>query len=83
MKNNLNNMPLKELWRLFPIIIEKHNPVWTDYFNEEKDFLLNIGRNCFTEIHHIGSTAVSGLAAKPIIDIITETNATVLISLKT
>ncbi|MDR3503580.1 MAG: bifunctional GrpB family protein/GNAT family N-acetyltransferase [Legionella sp.] len=43
---------------------------WPEQFTEEAQSIQKaLGANCI-EIHHIGSTAVPGLAAKPIIDMI-------------
>lgn len=43
---------------------------WPEQFTEEAQSIQKaLGSNCI-EIHHIGSTAVPGLAAKPIIDMI-------------
>lgn len=51
------------------VIVTEYNPLWIEMFEKEAGIIKNIlGKNC-VEIHHIGSTAVSGLAAKPIIDI--------------
>lgn len=51
------------------IIVVEHNPDWEQMFEAEAKLIQNIlGNNCI-DIHHIGSTSVSGLASKPIIDI--------------
>lgn len=43
---------------------------WPLLFAEEESILKKIlGKNC-VDIHHIGSTSVPGLAAKPVIDIL-------------
>jgi GrpB-like predicted nucleotidyltransferase (UPF0157 family) len=43
---------------------------WPNLFEIEAGFIKNaLGDNCIA-IHHIGSTAVPGLSAKPIIDIL-------------
>jgi len=42
---------------------------WPVVFEQEKDDLLNVLDQVVVKIYHIGSTAVEGLAAKPIIDI--------------
>lgn len=51
------------------IIVTEYNPDWSQMFESEAEKIKQIlGENC-ASIHHIGSTAVAGLAAKPIIDI--------------
>ncbi|MBM7583952.1 GrpB-like predicted nucleotidyltransferase (UPF0157 family) [Bacillus pakistanensis] len=45
------------------------NANWSSMFKEEAERLNFILRNEIIDIHHIGSTAVPGLNAKPIIDI--------------
>lgn len=51
------------------IIVTDYNPLWQEQFAEEAKLIKKIlGENCIA-VHHIGSTAVPGLVAKPIIDI--------------
>lgn len=51
------------------IIITEYNPLWAEMFAAEAANISAIlGKNCIA-VHHIGSTSVVGLAAKPIIDI--------------
>ena len=51
------------------IIVVEYNPQWIHAFEKEAVLGRNIlGENCIA-VYHIGSTAVPGLAAKPIIDI--------------
>ena len=45
---------------------------WRKDFEIEKEVLIKYFGGHISEIHHIGSTSVIGLAAKPIIDIILE-----------
>jgi GrpB-like predicted nucleotidyltransferase (UPF0157 family) len=52
-----------------PIIIVEYNPEWTFWFENEKKHLINALKDNVLLIEHIGSTAVPGLAAKPVIDI--------------
>ena len=49
--------------------IEKYNPNWELEFYKEKENLAKMFGDLAIEIEHIGSTAVKGLSAKPIIDI--------------
>ncbi|HDG1728572.1 TPA: GrpB family protein [Vibrio cholerae] len=49
-----------------------YNPDWSNQFENEKQALVNALGSAIEGIHHIGSTSVNGLAAKPIIDIIIE-----------
>jgi GrpB-like predicted nucleotidyltransferase (UPF0157 family) len=52
-----------------PIFIADYDPEWQRMFDDERDRIYAAcGRDPFTTIEHIGSTAVPGLAAKPIID---------------
>ncbi len=51
------------------IIVTEYDPVWISMFKEEAERIkVILGENCVA-VHHIGSTSVKGLAAKPIIDI--------------
>ncbi len=53
-----------------PVILEDYDPTWPKKFAQEKNFLLSvIGRWQHGAVEHIGSTAVPGMAAKPVIDI--------------
>ncbi len=53
-----------------PIIITDYEPVWPQRFARERIEILRVcGAGAFVRIEHLGSTAVPGLAAKAIIDI--------------
>jgi GrpB-like predicted nucleotidyltransferase (UPF0157 family) len=52
------------------IIIQPTNPAWPELFNAEKAHLLAALRSQFIAIEHFGSTAIPGLNAKPIIDML-------------
>jgi len=55
------------------IAIVSYEPVWQKMFENEAVFLRNkFPQNLVKRIEHFGSTAVPGLAAKPIIDILVE-----------
>ncbi len=73
MQKELAKMSLEELWELFPIILKKHNPQYKEWYETEKRQLLSYCKNLdIKRISHIGSSAVKGLIAKPIIDILLE-----------
>ncbi len=64
-------MTNEELWRLFPIALRGYDSGWPAQFGREARRLDGIiGKYGVESIVHIGSTAVEGLAAKPIVDII-------------
>jgi GrpB-like predicted nucleotidyltransferase (UPF0157 family) len=52
------------------IVICDYDPSWPLKFAEERDRLLESAGPTIGSIEHIGSTAVPGLAAKPIIDLL-------------
>lgn len=52
------------------IAVIPYNPDWPKIFEAESQKIKNaLGENCIA-VHHIGSTSVPGLSAKPIIDIV-------------
>jgi len=66
-------MSLTELWHLFPIQLVEHRAEWADFFKEEKRHLHQLLTDTkIIAIHHIGSTAIKGICAKPIVDILVE-----------
>ena len=75
--NPLLKMSLAELWELFPIILSPFNPLWKEWFEEEKSFLQQrLPSDKVLRISHIGSTAIGEIWAKPIIDILVEVEHT-------
>lgn len=70
-KKKLSEMTLQELWELFPIFLTEHRDCWEQWFREkqaELTVLLPPG----SRVSHIGSTAVRGIRAKPIVDLLIE-----------
>jgi len=64
--------------RIYPVILSEYNLAWLEWFAEEKANLEQlIGAENIAGISHIGSTSVSGLLAKPTVDILLEINEAV------
>ena len=73
MRKRLSEMSLEELWQLFPIILTEHQDEWEVWYREEEEALAQILPVQYTaRISHVGSTAVRGVQAKPIVDILVE-----------
>jgi GrpB-like predicted nucleotidyltransferase (UPF0157 family) len=55
------------------IAIVPYDPCWPDVFRQEKAHLLSVlPSDLIRRVEHFGSTAVPGLAAKPIVDLLVE-----------
>ncbi len=53
--------------------IVRYNPVWPVWFLQEKEHLLDcLPDDLIRRIEHFGSTAVPGMAAKPVVDMLVE-----------
>ena len=52
------------------IEVVPYDPEWAQRFREEAEQLLEVFGSLVVAVHHVGSTAVPGLEAKPIIDIL-------------
>ena len=73
MSKPLNEMTLEELWELFPIFLVEHNEKWKLNFHEMEMRLRSVLSDFeIARLSHIGSTAVSGIMAKDIVDILLE-----------
>jgi len=51
------------------MIVEPYNPEWPHAFHQLQTFLYRNLVSTYYAIEHVGSTAVPGMAAKPIIDV--------------
>ncbi|TCP52573.1 GrpB-like predicted nucleotidyltransferase (UPF0157 family) [Tumebacillus sp. BK434] len=51
------------------VVVKEYNDHWRQMFSEEAQKIKDVFGDELLEIHHIGSTSVPGLHAKPIIDI--------------
>jgi len=54
------------------IEVVPHNSLWKNHFLREANKINNIMKAEIVNIHHIGSTSIPGIYAKPIIDILVE-----------
>jgi GrpB-like predicted nucleotidyltransferase (UPF0157 family) len=52
------------------IVVVDHDPRWPRLYEEESRRIADALDDAVVELEHIGSTAVPGLAAKPIVDIL-------------
>ena len=68
----LKDMTLEELWQLFPIELAEHSPEWEAWFADEALRLRRVLAEWNPEVSHVGSTAISGIMAKPIVDLLVE-----------
>ena len=75
MSKKLEEMSLEELWQLFPIFLVEHNKDWELWYEEEKRIITSlIPKKYIIRVAHIGSTAISNIWAKNIVDILIELN---------
>ena len=73
MSKKLSEISLEELWQLFPIYLTEHDASWATWYADEEQHLKDhLPADRIKRISHIGSTAVKGIWAKPIIDILVE-----------
>lgn len=73
MGKELSEMTLEELWELFPIFLVPHDEKWSSDYREMESTLQKILSGYTVDrISHIGSTAVQGIWAKNIVDILVE-----------
>ena len=73
MGKELADMTLEELWELFPIFLVEHDDGWRLQYEEIECRLNELLSDCSVErISHIGSTAVDGIWAKDIVDVMVE-----------
>lgn len=70
MPKKLSEMTLEELWQLFPVTLTGHKEEWGQWYAQEAAALTPLLPGC--RLHHIGSTSIPGIWAKPIVDILAE-----------
>lgn len=49
---------------------QKYNGNWPEFFHHEAENIKKVCGTAIVEVNHIGSTAIAGLMAKPIVDIL-------------
>jgi len=73
MGKDLSKMTLEELWALFPIFLVPHDDRWKDSFKEIESTIKDLLAGYpVKRISHIGSTAIQGIWAKNIVDVLVE-----------
>lgn len=73
MKKELSEMTLAELWDLFPIFLVQHDDQWNEYYKEIASTITDLLASYPDKrISHIGSTAIRGIWAKNIVDVMVE-----------
>ena len=64
---------MEELWDLFPIYLVRHDDKWNEYYNEIESAITDLLAGYpVKRISHIGSTAIQGIWAKNIVDVLVE-----------
>ena len=61
-----------------PVAVVDYDPCWAESFQRERDRLSEVLGTLAMAIEHVGSTAVPGLAAKPVLDIMVAVERTPL-----
>ena len=54
------------------VVVLPYDPTWPELFRQEASRLRGLLPDEIVSIHHIGSTSVPGLSAKPIVDVLVE-----------
>lgn len=52
-----------------PVELVPYDPAWAAAFERERTLITEVLRDAVVAIHHVGSTAIPGMLAKPVIDI--------------
>lgn len=68
----LEQLTLRELWDLFPIVFVDFTTEFEDIYLEEEKKLKSLLENYYKRISHIGSTSIQNIKTKPIVDILIE-----------
>lgn len=65
-----------------PVVLSSYSPLWPALFDYERERLARIFPEPGVRIEHVGSTAVPGLGAKPIIDVLLGVPTLALVELR-
>ncbi len=77
MGKKLSEMSNEELWQIFPILLSEHREYWAKWYEEEEALLRRaLLPDQTARISHVGSTAIPGIFAKPIVDLLVELEPT-------
>lgn len=69
----LSEMTIEELWELFPISLVPQRECWKEDYDEIEAVLQKLlSAHAVRRISHIGSTAIAGIQAKNIVDVLVE-----------
>lgn len=53
----------------YKVLLKSHDEKWAEEFEKTKQTLINIHGDNVVDIQHVGSTAIKGIVAKPLLDI--------------
>ena len=70
----LEDISLEKLWELFPITFMDNTDNFKDIYLDEEKILKSLLDNYITRVSHIGSTSITNIKTKPIVDILIEIN---------
>lgn len=54
----------------YPVVLVAHDPTWAAVAARETERLRAALGEALIEVHHVGSTAIAGIRAKPIVDLL-------------
>ena len=75
-KHIINLLNSVELGRKYPVEIVQYDIKWVEYYRKEIEFFNSrFDTNVVSRFEHFGSTAIPGIAAKPVIDILVEVSS--------
>lgn len=73
MSKKVSDLTPEEFQKTFPIVLKEYNPDYAAWYQSAKEEILRVVDGAdVVRISHIGSSAVPGLLAKPIVDILLE-----------